>query len=91
MDWEMVATLELEGKQVEINTKGEGLNWSRIFFLIRIEKCNKCHFIEEPGIKFSLNCEKCIQEALESSGFKATTKHLDISQYKLIRRDSVVK
>ena len=82
----MVATLELEGKQVEINTK-EDLNRNRMFFLIRLEKCNKCHYIEEPGINFSLNCEKCIQEALESSGFKITTKHLDINHYKIIRRD----
>ncbi|MHA2062616.1 MAG: hypothetical protein ACW963_10055 [Candidatus Sifarchaeia archaeon] len=87
----MVATLELEGKQVEISTKEECLNRSRMFFLIRLEKCNKCHFIEEPGIKFSLNCEKCIQEALESSGFNSTIKHLDISQYKIIRRDTADK
>ena len=83
----MATTLELEGKQVEINTK-EDLNRNRMFFLIRLEKCNKCHYIEEPGIKFSLNCEKCIQEALESSGFNSTIKYLDISQYKIIRRDT---
>lgn len=87
----MVATLELQEKQVEINTKEEGLNRGRMFLLIRLEKCNKCHFIEEPGIKFSLNCEKCIQEALESSGFNSTIKHLDISQYKIIRRDTAAK
>jgi hypothetical protein len=86
----MVATLELEGKQVEINSK-EDLNRNRMFFLIRLEKCNKCHYIEEQGINFSLNCEKCIQEALESSGFKITTKYLDINHYKIIRREISAK
>jgi len=86
----MVTTLEVEEKQVEINTKEEVPNINRMFFLIRLEKCNKCHFIEEPGIRFSLNCEKCIQEALESSAFNATIKHLDISQYKIIRRETAV-
>jgi len=87
----MVATLELGEKQVELNTKEERHNRSRMFFLIRLEKCNECHFIEESGIKASLNCEKCIQEALESSGFNSTIKYLDISQYKIIRRDTADK
>ncbi|MFX1465166.1 MAG: hypothetical protein ACFFA5_01660 [Promethearchaeota archaeon] len=87
----MVATLELQEKQVEINTKEEDLYRHKMFFLIRLEKCSKCHSIEETGINVSLNCEKCIQEALESSGFNTTIKHLDISRYKIIRRETTSK
>ncbi len=87
----MVATLELQEKQVEASTKEEDLTKPKMFFLVRLEKCNKCHSIEETGINVSLNCEKCIQEALKSSGFNTTIKHLDISKYKIIRRETTGK
>ncbi|MFX1518462.1 MAG: hypothetical protein ACFFCD_00855 [Promethearchaeota archaeon] len=86
----MATTLELQEKQAEINVKEEGLYRKKLFFLISLEKCNECHFIEETRIKISLSCEKCIQEALERAEFNTTIKQLDITQYKIIHRETPV-
>jgi len=90
----MAITLELQEKhEAGVDGRREEIGDQKCFFLVRLDRCNNCAFMEETRteINSSFNCEDCIQKILDKSGFNVTVKHLDTSQYKIICKEQPIR
>ncbi len=90
----MAITLELQEKhEAGVDIRREEIGDQKCFFLVRLDRCNNCAFMEETRteINSSFNCEDCIQKILDKSGFNVTVKHLDTSQYRIISKGQHIR